>query len=629
MNTANMKVVHDLMIDLLLVFGVISLAATGGCGSSDSETGFVPEDNPTLAITMANGESVSATVISSIGVSFEFGEMIDGDLLSQAAGNPANLSGLKYLGPLYGKLTNSPSQALQSCSSGGTVDITITAQNPDTLTVGDRIVAIFSSCDDNLGYSISGTIDMTISVLGGDLGTDVFTIGLDTSLTDIIVTDGGDTMSANGRFTLLLDSVYFPSIAMSVRGDELQFGDGVEMITLTDFDHALTVDTGVTPDIKLANALGRLRRQSLGGTVDYETSNSIEAVGDFDPHTGTVLVSGADDSTVRIVIVDNTTVTLEIDTNGDGVIDEYVDTTWAALNGESTPDPASTINSASAPIVAREVFNAVTGFGSVTLTAGNQFTPSGVFGQVQLMAVSGSFGPLTVNCVGSGVAEVSGSVATSGTFTASDQLDATFMGCTRSNEILDGSLDVTVSSYVQSAGDAYRLTGVATQTDLRRFTGGSCFIGSGSFDTTYDHMYSMTGLVQASSTANMFTISAGGRGQVLSNASVTGDVSIGQPFATVSRSSSGSVTSDDLAGNFDYESIVADVFIMDEDPATGPFTGELLVTAADNSAMLMVALDEFNLRLDIDADGDSTVDDQIMTTWAQLGYGNVWNMCEL
>ena len=121
--------------------------------------------------------------------------------------------------------------------------------------------------------------------------------------------------------------------------------------------------------------------------------SAIQAVGDDEPYTGEILVTGAANSSVRIVINDSTSVTLEVDANGDSVIDQFIDTNWAALNGNT-----STINASTAPVIAREVIHAVTGFGSMAITPGSQFVPTAPFGLVKLQAVSGDFGPMDVNC---------------------------------------------------------------------------------------------------------------------------------------------------------------------------------------------------------------------------------------
>jgi hypothetical protein len=342
-----------------------------------------------------------------------------------------------------------------------------------------------------------------------------------------------------------------------------------------------------------------------------------------------ILITGADGSLVRAVIVDNTSVTLEVDTNGDGTIDEYIDTSWAALNQQTGSNGGtSSINTSTAPIIAREVFNAVTGFGSVTVTAGGQFMPNAVFDQVRQQAVSGDFGPLPIDCLASGTAAVSGSIAAAGTFDANDRLDATFTDCVRGGEELDGGIDVTVSSFDEAPGGVYLVAATATETDLLRFIGGSCYRGNGTFNTSYDLRYSNPGFVYVDSSASTFNVWSGGRDQTLAGAVVNAQIDVGQQPVLVTRESSGTITSEDLTGSFAYLSIVPDVFLLDEDSATGPHAGELLVSASDGSTMTMVALDALNLRLDLDFDNDSTTDEQIMTTWATLGYGNAFGLCE-
>ena len=59
------------------------------------------------------------------------------------------------------------------------------------------------------------------------------------------------------------------------------------------------------------------------------------------------------------------------------------------------------------------------------------------------------------------------------------------------------------------------------------------------------------------------------------------------------------------------------MFDLDTDVSTGPYEGELLVTASDGSTMRMVALDAYSVRLDLDLNGDLSVDESLTTTWAE------------
>jgi hypothetical protein len=337
MNAFKYRVFRYFAIATLLVIGVATTIATGG-GSSGSMPAIEPPaaTGPTLAITSDNGENVASAVIIAIGISFDLGDITGDEIAVQAAGSPVTVPGAAGATNLYAKLVPAYAQAIESCANGGTVDITATVANPNAPTVGDRIVAVFDNCDDNEGSILSGTVDLTIAAIQGDILTDVFLLALDVVLTDIVMIERTDTVTANGQFLLTLDNLDFPVLALSLAGDELQFGAAGEIITLTNFDHSLQVDIGVIPDTKLAEVLGRLDSQSLGGTIDYDTPIPVQAIGDNDPHSGQILVTGANDSSVLINIFDSTRVTLEIDSNGDGVIDEYVDTTWAALSGRSS-----------------------------------------------------------------------------------------------------------------------------------------------------------------------------------------------------------------------------------------------------------------------------------------------------
>lgn len=603
MNTFSNRNFRSFAIAMLLAAGIATTIATGGGDSG----GIIPPppDNPTVPITAANGHDVASAVIVALGVSFDIGDVTGVPVTPQAVGETPAIAGL------IGKPFSGNAEKLENCANAGTVDVTAVLANPNTLTVGDQITAIYDNCDDNEGYVISGEVDLTVAAVQGDINTDVFLLGFDVVLSDVAITEGTETVTANGDFTLTLDSLNFPVIALSLAGSELQFGAAGEVITLTDFDHFLEVDAGVFPDTKLAEILGRLDSQTLGGTVDYETIVPLQAIGDDDPYTGELLITGADDSTVRVVIIDSANVTLEIDANGDGVVDEYVDTTWAALNGDT-----SAINSSTAPVIAREVVTGVTGFGSIGVAPGGQFVPTAPFGQLKQQAVSGDFGPVDLNCFTNGTATVSGFIGTAGTYSADDLLAANYTACRHGGEVLDGQMDLTVTSWVEKPGDAFQLTATVVDSGLVRDAGGNAFTGTGTIEASHDQAYTTTGVVYLDASANSFTIGSDNVDRQLSGPTVSAEISIGQVPVTIARESSGSITSPALDGSFSYVSIVADTFVFDTDPNTGPYTGELLVTASDGSTLRIVAVDDLNVRLEIDLDGDAIADATIDTTWA-------------
>lgn len=312
-------------------FGIVTTIATGG-GGGGGGTITPPDTGPTLTITVDNGEAVSTATVTGIMMMFDVSEISDPLVLSADGAAPALLktgSG--------GAASEVPfSDLVEFCAAGGTITLSGELADPNTLTVGDNITAVFDNCDENDGYVIDGQLEMTVVAIQGDPLTNVFLITLDTVLTDLVVTDDSGAATADGDMTLTLDSLDFPVILTALSGNELRLSEPGLSVTFEDYDHTLTVDTGATPQAILAEVFGRLGSSALGGTVDYETVVPIEATGDSQPYVGEILITGADGSRVRIVIVSEDVVRLEIDEDGDGVVDEFIDTTWSALAGEST-----------------------------------------------------------------------------------------------------------------------------------------------------------------------------------------------------------------------------------------------------------------------------------------------------
>ena len=47
--------------------------------------------------------------------------------------------------------------------------------------------------------------------------------------------------------------------------------------------------------------------------------------------TGELLVTGANNATLRLIAIDDVNIQIEADYNGDGIIDEIMNTTWGEL----------------------------------------------------------------------------------------------------------------------------------------------------------------------------------------------------------------------------------------------------------------------------------------------------------
>lgn len=336
MNTSNGRWCRLAAALALATAGILTAFVTGcgggGGGGGDDGTG---DTGPTLAITTDNGEAVSTTVVTGVLAMFEVSEGAGGPIVGPTAGT---VSVLQKTGGMPGRVFQVPVQGTEPCDVSGTVSLSGNLADPTTLTEGDTITAVFDGCDDGDGFLIDGRLAMTVAAVEGDIFfDDVFLLTMDMVLTDLTVTAEGESVSADGDLVYTLDALDFPAIAIALSGDSLSVTEAGRTISFRNFDQTLEVNPGMVPTSFIARANGRLRSSALGGSVDYETVAPIRASGeDNPPYTGEVLVSGANSSQVRIVVVSVETVRLEIDVQGDGVVDEYIDTTWAALSSESS-----------------------------------------------------------------------------------------------------------------------------------------------------------------------------------------------------------------------------------------------------------------------------------------------------
>ncbi len=315
----------------LLAVSILMAAVITGCGGGGGNNGTV-DTGPTLAITADNGEAVAATVTTGVLAMFEITEGVEGPILEPTAGT---LSLLRKIGKMPRTFYQVPVQGTEPCDVSGSVSLSGDLADPTTITEGDTITGVFENCDDGDGFLIDGVLALTVAGVEGDIFSDVFRLTLDMVLTNLTVTSDGESIAGDGDLDYTLDTLNFPAIMTALSGTELSIAAAGESVTFRNFDQTLEVNPGMVPTSYAAEANGRLDSSVLGGSVDYDTVVTIQASGDDNPpYTGEILVTGATSSQVRIVVASEEVVSLEIDVNGDGVVDEFIDTTWAALIGE-------------------------------------------------------------------------------------------------------------------------------------------------------------------------------------------------------------------------------------------------------------------------------------------------------
>jgi hypothetical protein len=310
----------------------------GACGGS-SDGGPLPVDYAVISI--ANSPDVAAAVL---GASLEGGPIaeyaqllaLNGSISTPPPSGSSLESGavLAQAESTLGDGTFETSRAAiapttSPCSVAGTVTLSGDVSTTQTLTPGDTISFEFATCDDGV-ILVSGTFQMTITVFDGDFVSGSFLLEVDTTLSDFQVTENGTpSASIDGAVTLGLDLTAAPLIALTASSSALDVGDGASVYTLERYSLDETGDSASGAYTR--HVSGRARSSEFLGAVDFETSVALESFDGGHAYTGRIEITGANGATIEIVVLDSTSVRLEVDENADGIVDMSVDTTWDAL----------------------------------------------------------------------------------------------------------------------------------------------------------------------------------------------------------------------------------------------------------------------------------------------------------
>jgi len=399
-------------------------------------------------------------------------------------------------------------------------------------------------------------------------------------------------------------------------GASLEIAYGGDSFTLEDFDESSEFTASVVPFRNLITAVGTLISSLLDGKVDYGTTTPVEGPAGDAPDAGAILITGANGATIRVVVLDPSTVELRLDLDGNGTVDEVQTTTWAELGG--TVAPGVTANNARA--IVREALGATAQFGITARDAGAQFGSDGAFyTALAQITVPGAFGPLSFLCQAStGPAIVTGQLAVLGEFRVGDQFNGVYSGCLQASPpgqfpigsiSVSGSLETTVTSYSGFGG----FFTVGFDGVFDGFNG-----VTGEFAATYDRSDPTTIAYSSASAAVQMT---GLGARALNAVSVEANINSFVSPSRLTRSFAAEMYTALVPGRYTIETQTP--LVSDLGLATGPDTGEFTVTADNGSAVTVVAVDPGDpevpyARFDLDLDGNGSIDQSLTVAWLEL-----------
>ena len=219
-----------------------------------------------------------------------------------------------------------------ACGVSGTLTVSVDDRDANNaLSSGDVISVSFAQCKDTASSSINGAI--TISLTGTPTATQ---LTASANFQNVAVVEDGVTSTIAGSVTVAendtdLDTVTTLSVgsggltastASSSYNDSVSFAAGFVIQT----DEATS---GASTTVSLS---GTMTAQSLGGSITISTPQAlVQLSSDTYPSAGQVIVTGASGSAVRVTVLDNTQVKVDLDANGDGTYESTATVAWTSL----------------------------------------------------------------------------------------------------------------------------------------------------------------------------------------------------------------------------------------------------------------------------------------------------------
>jgi len=214
---------------------------------------------------------------------------------------------------------------VSQCTGGGTVTLSGNIANPATLGANDTITFDFASCVEG-DTTTNGRFSMRVTSFSGDLASGTFSFAVTTTLTSFQVTVAGETATVNGAVSVSI-SASGSMLSTTVTSGSISVVDGASSSTLHNYSSVHTLTSGsFTLDVS-----GSLTSSDFSGTVNFSTTALLQGMGDAYAYTGQLLITGANGATIKVIVLDSAYVRLEVDSNGDGVVDATVDLTWDDL----------------------------------------------------------------------------------------------------------------------------------------------------------------------------------------------------------------------------------------------------------------------------------------------------------
>ena len=232
---------------------------------------------------------------------------------------------------------------------------------------------------------------------------------------------------------------------------------------------------------------------------------------------------------------------------------------------------------------------------------------------IPALVVQVPFGPLIVDCTSGSIA-LSGDIADPTGLSAGDTIRLVHQACEEGGATVTGVVDAVVDEFTPVAGlpDNYLLGLLMELSDLQVTVGSSSETSNGDVAVLIDTTNAPASLSEEAA-GNSMRFDGDNRSDTLRNYATNATYNFDGEVYLFSVITQGTVSSTAIEQPVTYTTPVA----LEGVEGDFPSSGELL-TSGDASSVRIVAVDNINVRLDVDSNGDGEVDVSIETTWTDL-----------
>jgi hypothetical protein len=317
---------HSSQKMFLVVIGLSALiGCDGGSTIAPSDTGDTGSGN-LATITTENATEIAGVAAQTALENDFFVDIVSQSLPVLSSGSQQTLSSVSKMAGASNLLA--VNSGLVDCAVFGTVDIDLSVADPFTLSAGDVFGFMFTSCDQGTGTVASGGVAVTITALGGDFATGEFLLGMSLEVTALSITENGETTSATGTISVEIDTTMPPLKTVTISIGALATTSAGTTDVITNMTVTITEDSSMFPTAVTVETSFTVSSPRIGGDIVVSTSIALQSSGSEYPFVGELRIMAAGNSVIILIALGGDSVRLKIDIDGDGALDDTVDTTW-------------------------------------------------------------------------------------------------------------------------------------------------------------------------------------------------------------------------------------------------------------------------------------------------------------